>query len=143
LNALEIKGLNLITPNRKEAFLLSRQLPPHDNQSVSPDELKQLASYLHQRWAPQYVLITLGAQGMVLFDKLLNASHLPTTEREVFDVSGAGDTVAAVCASVMAAGHAVLDGAKLANIAAGTVIKHLGTVPVNVRELKDAVVSIS
>ena len=72
-------------------------------------------------------MITLGPQGMLLMPKHGAPRHVPTRAREVFDVSGAGDTVIATCVLAMAAGADYVEAAELANYAAGVVVGKLGT----------------
>ena len=77
---------------------------------------------------PDYLLITLGAQGMALFEKNSNPVIIPTRAREVFDVSGAGDTVIATFTLALLSGASGLEAAEIANHAAGVVVGKVGTV---------------
>lgn len=134
-----VKGLTLLKPNRSEAFALSKV---HDTGSAEdPAQDQQLllaAQKIDAEWAPEYLLISLAAQGMALFrhGKLLKI--IPTMAREVFDVSGAGDTVAAVCTMALAAGCDAADAAAIANHAAGVVVGKIGTAPILKEELLQA-----
>ncbi len=83
----------------------------------------------------EFVLTTRGSAGMLLVDRNGGSENLPAVARDVFDVSGAGDTVAATVAACIAAGGSALDAAKLANIAAGIVVGKLGTATVDRSEL--------
>lgn len=136
---LSIKGLTVATPNRKEAFTLARvpETPPQ------PDPLKdkpllQVAHALLDIWTPRFLMITLGAQGMLLISgEDRRPLHVPTRAREVFDVSGAGDTVIATTILALAAGASNFEAAELANCAAGVVVGKLGTATCSASELLD------
>jgi len=84
------------------------------------------------------LLITLGAEGMLLLSTDAEPLHLPTKARQVFDVTGAGDTVVAVLAATLAAGQSLAMAAQLANIAAGLVVGKLGSASVSLSELRRA-----
>jgi len=73
------------------------------------------------------VLITMGAQGMALLDRGGSLRHIETLAREVYDVTGAGDTVVATLALAFTAGASLAQAAALANCAAGIVVGHVGT----------------
>ena len=93
---------------------------------------------LLERWDAEAVLITRGEQGMSLFRRSGGVEHFPTAARQVFDVTGAGDTVVAACALALASGASLEDAAFLANHAAGVVIGKLGTATVSAAELRKA-----
>jgi D-beta-D-heptose 7-phosphate kinase / D-beta-D-heptose 1-phosphate adenosyltransferase len=84
------------------------------------------------------ILVTRGAQGMSLITADQPAIHLPTRAREVYDVSGAGDTVIAFLAAGIACGESLADAMFLANTAAGIVVKKLGAATVSIAELRRA-----
>ncbi len=86
----------------------------------------------------RHLLVTRGDAGMALFGKGSGVTHIPTVAREVFDVTGAGDTVIAVLSLGLTAGLGVLESAVLANIAAGIVVGKLGTASANPEELTAA-----
>ena len=123
-------GATLITPNRKEAELAA-------GASLSRwEDLVRAGAGMREKLDLQYLLITLGADGMLLFAEGRPEVHIPTRAKEVFDVSGAGDTVAAVMALGLARwGDAVL-AATLANVAAGVVVGKVGTAPIFRAELE-------
>jgi D-beta-D-heptose 7-phosphate kinase/D-beta-D-heptose 1-phosphate adenosyltransferase len=122
-------GATLITPNRKEAEMAA------GHSLARQEDLLRAGNTLRQKLSLQYLLITLGAEGMLLFADGQPARHIPTRAREVFDVSGAGDTVAALMAVGLAQwGDAVL-AASLANVAAGVVVGKIGTAPILRAEL--------
>lgn len=123
----------LITPNRDEASEASG-IDIRDEKSLLAAGAKLL-----RRWRAQGVLITRGADGMSLFRPRAAPKHFPTEARDVFDVTGAGDTVVAVCALVLACGGSYEEAALLANIAAGFVGDEVGTVAVPLDKLKRTV----
>jgi D-beta-D-heptose 7-phosphate kinase/D-beta-D-heptose 1-phosphate adenosyltransferase len=128
--------LSLITPNRKEAFELASL--PDETRNANPLEDKNLlrvAEKLLCELRPAVLLITLGEQGMLLCQRGLSPFHIPTLAREVFDVSGAGDTVIATFTLAIAAGASPVEAALLSNHAAGIVVGKLGTATVRPDEL--------
>ncbi len=133
----EVKGLQAMTPNRSEAFGLAGV---YYRDSILPLEkdhsLRQVGRKIIQGWRSRMLLITLGDAGMALFDGEKEPEHIPTRAREVFDVSGAGDTVTASFSLAVLAGASPLQAAHLANHAAGIVVGKIGTAPVNVEELR-------
>ena len=134
-----VKGLTLLKPNRSEAFALAK-INDHGN-SIAPDEdsaLLAAAEKICVEWEPEYLLISLAAQGMALFKNGKLQKIIPTMAREVFDVSGAGDTVAAVCTVALASGCDVQTAAEIANFAAGVVVGKIGTAPI----LKDELLAV-
>ena len=122
------RPITLIKPNFREAELLAGFTIDSDNQ------LSAAGSTLLDKFGCRYVLISRGEEGMSLFSKD-GAHHLPTFAREVFDVSGAGDTVMATLALALAAGAAMEESAILANHAAGIVVGKVGTATVSRAEL--------
>ncbi len=136
VHRLDLSGLSLITPNRKEAFELAnmqdetRQADPLEDQN-----LMQVAERLLSRLHPALLLITLGEQGMLLCQRDEQPIHIPTVAQEVFDVSGAGDTVIAAFTLAVAAGASPLEAALLSNHAAGIVVGKVGTATVTPEEL--------
>ncbi len=138
--ALQLSGLTLATPNRKEAFAAAGR--PETTPVANPLQdraLLEVGRALLQKWQPKLLLITLGAQGMLLLTADAAPHHVPTRAREVFDVSGAGDTVIATCVLALAAGATPVEAAEVANFAAGVVVGKLGTATCNPAELLDAV----
>lgn len=131
-----VKGLTLLKPNRSEAFALSKVLD--DNTGCPPEEDQKLllaAKKIYSEWEPEYLLISLASQGMALFHQGELLKIIPTMAREVFDVSGAGDTVAAVCTMALAGGCDAVTAAAIANHAAGVVVGKIGTAPIMKNEL--------
>ncbi len=135
-HSLNLAGLSLITPNRKETFELAR-LPDgsrHTNPLSDPGLLRASEKLL-DTLKPAILLVTLGEQGMLLCQRGLKPVHIPTVAKEVFDVSGAGDTVIATFTMAITGGASPLEAAILANHAAGVVVGKLGTATVTRNEL--------
>jgi D-beta-D-heptose 7-phosphate kinase/D-beta-D-heptose 1-phosphate adenosyltransferase len=123
-SGLEFYDMGLITPNRNEALQLAQI------QGVGPSDpfpAAEVCSVLHERYATRLLVITLGADGMMLSADGVPLRQIPTAARAVFDVSGAGDTVAAVLTAALAAGADPEKAAQLANQAAGVVVEKIGT----------------
>ena len=125
------RGTTLATPNRREAIMASN-LPPETS-------VPELGRSLLRRWGSQALLITLGEDGMCLFERRRRPFLIPTVAREVFDVSGAGDTVVGTVALALSAGADLRVAARLANYAAGVVVGKLGTATLSAGELLAAV----
>lgn len=133
---LDLAGLSLITPNRKEAFELAGL---HDStratDPLGDPMLMRVAETLLEGLAPAVLLITLGDLGMHLCQRGRSPVHIPTVAQEVFDVSGAGDTVIASFTLAIAAGASPLEAAIFSNHAAGVVVGKSGTAAVKPEEL--------
>jgi len=133
---LNLSNLSLITPNRKEAFELADL--PDETKNASPFADKKLmlvAEKLLAELRPAALLITLGELGMLLCQRGQKPFHIPTVAQEVFDVSGAGDTVIATFTLAIAAGASPVEAAILSNHAAGIVVGKVGTATTNPVEL--------
>jgi len=114
-------GATVITPNLMEAAAMAGL------EAINDDEHAELiAQTLHERLNLQYVLLTRSERGMTLYDGK-QSHHIPTAARDVFDVTGAGDTVIAVFTACLARGDDALSAAKIANCAAGVVVGKVGT----------------
>ena len=136
VHSLSLSGLSLITPNRKEAFELANL--PDTTRSSNPladANLMKAAERLLNELRPAVLLITLGELGMLLCQRERKPFHIPTVAQEVFDVSGAGDTVIATFTLAIAAGASPLEAAIISNHAAGIVVGKLGTATVSPGEL--------
>ncbi len=127
------QGATLLTPNRKEAETAAG-IAIRDNAS-----LERAAGAIMAAAGLQHLLITRSEEGMSLFSSSAPAIHIPTVAREVFDVSGAGDTVLASLAIGLASGLGMAEAAVLANIAAGIAVAKLGTSTVSPSEIINAV----
>jgi D-beta-D-heptose 7-phosphate kinase/D-beta-D-heptose 1-phosphate adenosyltransferase len=133
---LDLRGLSLITPNRKEAFELAGLEDARRGESPPADgELRRAVDRLMTTFAPALLLVTLGDQGMLMCRRNQSAFHIPTAAREVFDVSGAGDTVIASFTLAIAAGASPVDAAVFSNHAAGVVVGKIGTAIVTPAEM--------
>ena len=125
-----------MTPNRKEAFELARL--PDNSRAANPLEdssLMAVGERLLAELHPALLLITLGEQGMLLCQRGHAPFHIPTVAQEVFDVSGAGDTVIATFTTAIAAGASPVEAAIFSNHAAGVVVGKVGTAAVSQEEL--------
>jgi D-beta-D-heptose 7-phosphate kinase / D-beta-D-heptose 1-phosphate adenosyltransferase len=127
------RGATILTPNRKEAELAS-------GISIVGDEgLERAAAALVKDADLAALLITRSEEGMSLFQASGASVHIPTVAREVYDVTGAGDTVLAVIGFVLACGRSFEEAARLANVAAGIAVGKLGTSTVSPAEIIDEV----
>jgi rfaE bifunctional protein kinase chain/domain len=133
---LNFSGIGLLTPNRNEALELAEQPAGHPDDVYPLDEI---CNSIHDKYHPRLLVVTLGAEGMAICSEGAVLKKLPTEARQVFDVSGAGDTVIAILTASLAAGASPFDAATLANIAAGCVVSHMGTAPITFDELKSAI----
>lgn len=132
LDYSKYSGVTLITPNRKEAALASG-VDITDSSSLMEAGAKIMGSV-----GIGNLLITCGKDGMTLFEKGRKPYRIRAEARQVFDVSGAGDTVVAVLALALASGASFKAGASVANTAAGIVVGKVGTATVSVQELTAA-----
>jgi D-beta-D-heptose 7-phosphate kinase/D-beta-D-heptose 1-phosphate adenosyltransferase len=116
-------NVDLLTPNMGEALTMAgvKSLPDWEI------DWKDVCKKIYQRHAPKYLVITLGADGMLLAKNGQFMCIKPTCARDVYDVSGAGDTVIASLAAALTSGSSLEDSANLANIAAGIVVEKFGT----------------
>ncbi len=126
------RGASIVTPNKKEAVRASGV------EIVDEASFIQAGEKLLEVIAAEYLLITRGEEGMTLFDGKEH-SHIPTVAREVFDVSGAGDTVIASLTLAVAAGASIRDAAILANHAAGVAVGKLGTAAATGEEILSSI----
>ncbi len=136
VHQLNLKGLSLITPNRKEAFELANL--PDETRAVNPladRNLMQVVDRLLKELRPVILLVTLGELGMLLCRAGQKPFHIPTQAKEVFDVSGAGDTVIASFTLAIAGGASPVEAAIFSNHAAGIVVGKVGTAVATAEEL--------
>jgi len=126
------RGASALTPNLGEFLAVAGPCP-------APADLAQAGNAWCRKLELEQLLITRSEQGISVFDALTSHVHLPAQAREVFDVTGAGDTVIAVLAAACARGWEWTAAAALANVAAGWVVGKLGTVAISATELRQAV----
>ena len=142
------RGVTSITPNRKELENAIRNLKIKDESNrfkINNDKLfadkdvdeasRQILKYLNL----DSMLVTLGEQGMKLFQRGGSMAYIPTVAQEVFDVSGAGDTVIAAFTLALCAGASKLEAAHIANFSAGIVVGKLGTAVITSSELLERI----
>lgn len=129
---LDFKGVTLFKPN-----ILETERALGIKISGPPDMLKA-GKMLVEKLKTKAVLITAGDKGMYLITEADKSEHIPTMAKEVYDVSGAGDTVIAVLTLSLAAGASFLEAAIIANHAAGVEVSKFGVAAVSVGELKEA-----
>ena len=132
-NPLDWRGATLVKPNRLEAFG-ALGLPD----SQKPEDWISVGEELLVNWSCQHLLLTLGEHGMILFQPGHKPHRIPSRAREVYDVSGAGDTAISLLAAGLGAGLSGLVSAELANLAAGIVVGKLGTATVSPSEILEA-----
>jgi len=128
-------GVTILTPNTKEASI-GAKIEIEDDES-----LFKAGKLLLKRLKCHAVLVTRGEHGMTLFERGGRVTHIPTVAQEVFDVTGAGDTVISTLTLAMAAGAGIVDAARLSNYAAGIVVGVVGTATVKPDELKQKIVT--
>lgn len=126
------RGATLITPNM------------HEFEAVvgvchSDEEIEVKGTALMQQLDLQALLVTRSEHGMTLLQQDKDPLHLPTQAREVYDVTGAGDTVISVLTAALAAGNSLANATALSNLAAGIVVSKLGTATVTVDEIRRAI----
>jgi D-beta-D-heptose 7-phosphate kinase/D-beta-D-heptose 1-phosphate adenosyltransferase len=131
-NFARYRRVSLVKPNREEAAAASG-IPIRDRAS-----LRRAGDRLLEQWEAEAVLISRGEEGMALFKRGGTVEEFPTVAREVFDVTGAGDTVIATCALALGAGGTPEEATVLANHAAGVVVGKIGTATVAANELRAA-----
>lgn len=133
---IEWKNVTAVKPNRNEAFLAAA-IPWGD--PVDPPgkdkALLKAGEILLKKWQTKLLLITLGEQGMMLFERGKKPHHIPTKARQVFDVSGAGDTAIALFTLALCCDATPAEAADIANHASAVVVGKLGTATVTPEEL--------
>jgi D-beta-D-heptose 7-phosphate kinase/D-beta-D-heptose 1-phosphate adenosyltransferase len=125
-------GASLITPNLSEFEAVA-------GQCLSEDDLVAKANAVSEKFNIEALLVTRSEHGMSLMQKGYDPVHVPTQAREVFDVTGAGDTVISTLAAALGAGVTLERAMVLANLAAGVVVGKSGTASVSLRELENAI----
>jgi rfaE bifunctional protein kinase chain/domain len=128
------RAMSVAKPNRKEAEAASGR------KIESVEDAFKVAEILLEKWNSEMMVITLGEGGMVLRRRgSAEGLHLETAAQEVFDVSGAGDTVTAVFTAALAVGATPVNAGVLANIAAGIVVSEIGTAAIKLDKLREQV----
>lgn len=125
-------GATCITPNLREFSEAC------DRIGCDPTRMEPSAATLLHRYDLDFLLVTRGSRGMILVGKKGVSASVPATAKEVFDVSGAGDTVIALMAAGAAAGMEMAEAMEMANIGAGEVVSRVGTYALSRRELQQA-----
>ena len=130
-NFLKYKGATLLTPNQREAA-----------EACNLDETEQevvekSGGMLLKNLSLEALLVTQGEKGMSLFQRNEKKTHLNSSAREVYDVTGAGDTVIASLAVALAAGSDFYEAANIANISAGLVVEQIGTTAISTKMLRE------
>lgn len=139
-NQLDWNGVTILKPNRLEAFRMAglpeieSRVPP-----LEDEPLLDVGRRLLNRWTAEMILVTLSQHGMILFRHDHVPAHIPARTREVFDVSGAGDTAIALLTLALAGGGDPLEAVQLSNFASGVVVGKLGTATLTPDELRQAI----
>jgi D-beta-D-heptose 7-phosphate kinase/D-beta-D-heptose 1-phosphate adenosyltransferase len=129
-NFFAYKGATIFKPNRRELDSALGAAVEIDHAEALPESIKRLGV--------ENLLLTLGEEGMALIDANGEVGRVPTTAREVYDVVGAGDTVTAYLATMLAAGATPAEAAVIANFAAGVEVAKLGAATVTIDEVIEA-----
>lgn len=132
-NFFNYKNVTVFKPNRKET---EQKLGV---KITSPEDITFAGEKLLKELNTKYVLLTLGEEGIAVFEKGKKEKRMPTKARKVADVSGAGDTVISTLTVAMAAGADILEASYLANYAGGLVCEEVGIVPINKDRLFETV----
>ena len=128
---LDYSGPDVLTPNRLEALALAELSRETKNQFPQTEVVEKI----FDRYSPKMLAITLGSEGMLLAEAGKLRTLIPTAAREVFDVSGAGDTVIASLTLGLVSGESFENAAQLANLAAGIVVGKVGTATTTPEEI--------
>lgn len=121
--------VTLITPNHHEAARIV------NHECATDAQVEKAGEKILSRIVAPYLIIKRGEQGMSVFEKRKKVRHIPTGAKEVFDITGAGDTVIATASLALLAGSTIMEAAVLANAAAGIVVGKIGTATVTTEEL--------
>jgi len=138
-NPIRWRNVSVIKPNRLEAFQAAGLAAQHEDGSEhDPAVLYEVGERLLDQWNAEMLLLTLGEEGMMLFERGRQPYHTPTRAREIFDVSGAGDTAISVLTLALTCGASPTEAAEISNAAAGIVVGKLGTAAVTPADLAEA-----
>ena len=135
-HSVDWRGVTVVKPNRAEAFLGSGVPWREPDEAPAKDaDLRRAGEVLLEKWETRYVLVTLGEHGMMLFQQNEAPHYIPTKARQVFDVSGAGDTAIALFTLGLVCGATPIEAAEIANHGSAVVVSKLGTATVTRDEL--------
>lgn len=134
-NYSKYKGVTAITPNLSEVSLATGMI------LNTEEAIDRATQSLFEQLGTSYILITRGAGGMTLFGKNGRLSHEAARALEVYDVTGAGDTAAAIFSLALFQGETPVSAARIANLGAGIVVGKVGTAPVSALEIESAMSS--
>jgi rfaE bifunctional protein kinase chain/domain len=138
-NDLRWTGATAIKPNRSEAFHAAGLPFTNPVEPATRDmPLLEAGARLLEKWDAEMLLVTLGEQGMMLFERNQEPCQVPPRPRGVFDLSGAGDTAIAVFTLSLTAGATPREAAEIANHAASVVVGKLGTATLTPQELRES-----
>ena len=135
-HSVDWRGVTVVKPNRAEAFHAAG-VPWREPDDAPADDadLRRAGEVLLEKWEAKYVLVTLGEHGMMLFHGQETPLYIPTKARQVFDVSGAGDTAIALFTLGLACEATPTEAAEIANHGSAVVVSKLGTATVTRDEL--------
>ncbi len=135
-HTVDWRGITAVKPNRAEAFLAAGIPWREPDEAPAEDvDLRRAGEALLTKWGTKYLLITLGEHGMMLFQRDEAPDYIPTKARQVFDVSGAGDTAIALFTLGLACEATPIEAAEIANHGSAVVVSKLGTATVTRDEL--------
>jgi D-beta-D-heptose 7-phosphate kinase/D-beta-D-heptose 1-phosphate adenosyltransferase len=136
-HSVDWKKLTAVKPNRNEAFLAAGLAWSDPVEAPGKDKpLLKAGETLLAKWQTKLLLVTLGEQGMMLFERGRKPHHIPTKAQQVFDVSGAGDTAIALFTLALCCQATPVEAAEIANHASAVVVGKLGTATVTPDELR-------
>ncbi len=136
-NYSKYSGATLLTPNQREAAEACNL------EETGPEYVEKSGNILLESLSVEALLITRGEKGMSLFQKNKKIAHLNSLARQVYDVTGAGDTVIASLAVALASGADFCEAANIANISAGLVVEQIGTTAITLKMLRNALTNKS
>jgi D-glycero-beta-D-manno-heptose-7-phosphate kinase len=137
-NQLQWRGITAVKPNRSEAFSAANEPWKEPTEHPTTDQaLLAIGAKLLKTWGPKQLLITLGDQGMMLFTPERSPYHIPSRARDVYDLSGAGDTAIAFFTLALLSGATAVEAAEISNYASSVVVGKFGTATVTPQELRD------
>jgi D-beta-D-heptose 7-phosphate kinase/D-beta-D-heptose 1-phosphate adenosyltransferase len=135
-HSVDWRGVTVVKPNRAEAFLAAGIPWREPDEAPAEDvDLRRAGEALLKKWQTKHVLITLGDQGMMLFQESEAPDYIPTKARQIFDVSGAGDTAIALFTLALSCEATPSEAAEIANHGSAVVVSKLGTATVTRDEL--------